>query len=583
MDTNKYLNTITYADRIADTSKPPITVILPRDATIPERDWNTTIYREYAKFTIEEDRLTDLNITQDIYSIMLDTFTINGKQWNQEPVRKNWYKNNNDDLRIQMSELINTTIKSLKSRAPTPLLYGKPQKLLCLSYSTPGSEPIMAMMYPGTIKLDQDIRSSKVPADFTNKIIDTMVGLLYTSPEMCTYQMRPLTRTFSNRSDVLMRFKAKYINGDGMNTAYGADLLKSYIEGPTPPFNRYCMALWDIEKHIIAGWILFEVIYTTDPDTYTSEIHKYFDKYIHITAFCGNIPAGSTGATTFIAMLMDLCKKNPTVYPGIILDSVTNIETILLYYSLGFRSVLYHADPTIPNSNTAVFVKGEQLMVWNADPTGTNFPSTEYDIHPSTPSVLLDRVRKYNRHGIWTRGFEPKTRYLDDIRAFIAIATKGYPLKPYINGIAVEDVRYIHQSELYKRFKKWMKNHTNTTIKRFEGKGKGKRLQYHGGDGPESLVPYVYTKPSSTYQEYINGTLNNPIYRVDDPTFLNINIHDSPYEDETFDEVDDENEYDADDEYETSTDSTIPKGFGFYKKRSRKNHKRYTKKKKVND
>ena len=82
------------------------------------------------------------------------------------------------------------------------------------------------------------------------------------------------------------------------------------------------MLFWDIEEHVIAGWIIFESISQDVRTSYLNFIHSSFDKYIHISSFCGNIPARSNGATTFIAMLMDLCKKNPTHYHGIILDSV---------------------------------------------------------------------------------------------------------------------------------------------------------------------------------------------------------------------------------------------------------------------
>lgn len=539
MDTPKYLNTITYNDRLNDRSKRPLNPILPRPPHIPIRNWKRVIYPEYSMFKKEENRLSN---EVDMYASMSDTFTINGQKWNDTTVRDQWYANNNMDLQIQLSELIEILIPALYLPPNEILLYGFPQKLLCLSFATPDSDNLLGMLDSigcFNIKLDTDIDTTLVPTHLANQILSTISGLLYTSQDMCTYQSRALTRTFSDRSDVLMRFKSYYIDGSGMNTSYGASKIDTMAYGlyridpithtrvlVDPPKNNYVMAFWDVERHVIAGWILFELISDVVPESYTNNIHKSFNNYIHISAFCGNITAGSSGATTFIAMLMNLCKLHPTRFHGIILDSVSIIETLLLYYSLGFRSVLYHEDPSIPHSNTTVYVKGEHLMVWNADPTLPNFPSAEFDIHPTTPSILLDKVRLVNRMGIWNGRFE-SVRPLDDLRAFIAIATKGFPLNPVVNGMVVEDYRFIHQNKLYKDFKKWMKNTTgNNTrrVTRIPHRGGG---YYIGGDGPESLVPYLYTKPSVIYYQYTHGTLNNATYRMDDPTF---GYMDSSYE-----------------------------------------------------
>lgn len=553
MDIPKYLNTVTYSDRLIDPTKPPIIMRKPRPAGLPERDWQSVIYTEYTDFTKEEYRLETLKPASNIYSVMDPAFTINGQPWKDRRVRQDWYNNNNLDLRIQLSELIDTAINSLIPTAITPLLYGKPQKLLCLSFSTPGSAPIMPMFDLcgcHNIKLDLDIDTTSAPPDLANQIMYKIMGLLYTSTEMCTYKSKPLTRTFSNRSNILLRFKSDYIEGEGMSSSYGADSIKSFVEGSytrtpsglvykAPPENNFLMVYWDIEQHVIAGWIVFEQVYDVIPDSYHNDIHKSFNNYLHISAFCGNTPESSTGATTFIAMFMDLCKKYQDHFPGIILDSITNIETLLLYYSLGFRSVLYHENLAIPDSNTVVYVGTEHLMVWNANPALPYFPSAEYDIHPTTPSVSLDKVRKFDRAGKWTTRFEPGVRYLDDIRAFIAIATLGYPLSPVISGVPVADVNYIHQSKLYKQFKQWMKDPTKTTIQRFTAPAL-RVGPVIGGDGPESLVPELYTKPSMIYDQYVSGTLRNPTYRVDDPTFGNTTM--------------DVYSYDADNEFSPTSD-----------------------------
>ena len=555
MDVPKYLNTVTYSDRLIDPTKPPIIMRKPRPSGLPERDWKSVIYKEYDDFTTEEYRLESLHPTSNIYAVMDPSFTINGQPWKDRLVRKDWYTNNNLDLRIQLSELIDTAMISLKPSAPPPLLYGKPQKLICLSFATYPSSPIMPMFdHCGchSIKLNDDIDTTIAP-DLANQIMYKIIGLLYTSTEMCTYKSKPLTRNFSNRSNILLRFKSDYIDGEGMSSSYGASMIQSFVEGSStrtraglvvkpPPENNYLMVYWDIEQHVIAGWIVFEYVNDVTPDSYHNNIHKSFNNYLHISAFCGNTPENSTGATTFIAMFMDLCKKYPDPFPGIILDSITNIETLLLYYSLGFRSVLYHENPAIPNSNTTVFVEKEHLMVWNADPTLPYFPSAEYDIHPTTPSVSLDKVRKFDRAGKWTTRFETGVRYLDDIRAFIAIATLGYPLSPVISGVPVADVNYIHQSKLYKQFKQWINDPTKSTIKKFTAPALRVGTVI-GGDGKESLVPELYTKPSIIYDQYVSGTLRNPTYRVNDPTFGNT--------------IMDDYSYDADNEYSPTSGNDI--------------------------
>jgi hypothetical protein len=557
LNTDKYLNTITYAERLADTSKIPIDPVLYRPPDIPERDWQTTIYPEYVLFTNEEDRLSD---KPSIYAAMSDTFTINGHQWNKNATRTKWYHDNNTDLQIQLSGLINTMLSSLKPTSPEPILYGFPPKLLCLSFSPPDSAPIIDMFtLEGcpTIRIDNDIDPALVPPDFINKMVYTISGLLYTDPEMCSYQSRALTRTYSDRSDILMRFKSTYIDGSGMHTSYGADTMIKLINGYTqtdpatgtrvhkpPPNNNYFMIFWDIENHVIAGWILFEYISNRIPESYKNNIHLHFDTYLHVSAFCGNIPAKSNGATTFIAMFMHLCKRHPTLFHGIILDSIDIIETLLLYYSMGFRAVLYREQPSIRDSNTTVYVKGEQLMVWNADVSAPYFPIDQFEIHPVVPSVRLDKVRLLSTDGSWFGRFQTtnelagSTAYvhpLDDLRAFIAIATKGYPLKAIVDGIAVEDVTYIHKSKLYKEFKKWMTDRSNNTrrVSTFGPRGGGygrssssssssSRSRGYGGNGSESLVPYLYTNPSNIYYKYTHGTLDPRLYKLNDPTFVEI-------------------------------------------------------------
>jgi hypothetical protein len=518
MNTDKYLNPVmTLKRRLKDTSKPPINIILDRPDGVTERDWKTQIYLEYETYK------------EDPY----------------------WLEQNNYDLRIQMSELVDLTLNSLKSsKKKDTLLYGNTKKLLCLSYATNGSEPLLRMMnFVGNNNInfnihmynekDIDIDKSQVSSDFTNKIIDTIVGLLYTNPYMCVYKKHttsaPLTRKHSDRSDKLIKFKEYYINGEGMNVEIGADKLNSFITEPDKSINHYFMLFWDIEEHVIAGWIIFESILKDQPTSYSDVIHSSFDKYIHISSFCGNIPARSNGATTFIAMLMDLCKKNPTHYHGIILDSVIIIETILLYYSLGFRSVLYKDEYSIGNSNTTVYVDHEQLMVWNANPIGPYFPVDTYTIHPSTPSFNLDQgprshIVTFDNKSRWTFNNNKGEITLHDIRAFITIATKGFPLNPFTNGSPVDDAHRIHQTPLYTKFKEWMKANYAPSSRRITGKGgraksrrsrRSRRIKYWGGS--EYLVPdEVYTKDSTIYKHYIEGTLYDPnnIYVKDDKTTL---------------------------------------------------------------
>lgn len=553
MDTSKYLKTIKLRARLRERAKdkynPPI--ILERPDYLPERDWETVIYPEYKEYTENPDSL--------------------------EP---GWLENNHEDLRIQMSELVNTTLTSLKiSKKKNTLLYGNTNNLLCLSYATNESEDLLRVMtYIGINNInvninmsnedDIDIDKSKVSTDFTNKIINTIVGLLYTSPNMCVYNSSPLTRSYSERSNNLIKFKEHYINGDGMTVEIGANILKSFIDKSPQPVNHYFMLLWDIEKRVIAGWIIFESILEDVPTSYSNSIHSSFNQYIHITSFCGNIPARSNGATTFIAMLMYLCKVQPEQYHGIILDSIIIIETILLYYSLGFRSVLYKKEDSIGNSNTTVYVDQEQLMVWNADPEGPYFPLDKYMIHPSTPSSNLDKgprkdISTDGRISRWTFDDKKGEISLRDVRAFIAIATKGFPLKrrhPDIN-----------ESPLYKEFEHWIAKYPPSSryiigkggrgrSRRIMGKGgrgrsrrikRGGMIRYGNPVGPLYLVPDdVFTKYSKIYEYYVEGTLNihdrKNIYVKDDHTFLDFVVDDSEGEDMDGAEMDGEDMEDLD-------------------------------------
>jgi hypothetical protein len=49
----------------------------------------------------------------------------------------------------------------------------------------------------------------------------------------------------------------------------------------------------------------------------------------------------------------------------------------------------------------------------------------------------------------------------------------------------------------------------------------------HGGDGPESLVPYLHTVESVIYEKYVDGTLSGTTYRLDDPTFSSVMEYDA--------------------------------------------------------
>ena len=320
-------------------------------------------------------------------------------------------------------EELSDDISGIIDNTPTPVyLYGPHRKLLCLSYSTPGSNDMMGHMKAcnlETIELTTDIPSGST-ASALNILYSVIVYLEDpTNLKMCTYPELPPNPGQRLTHLGIMTYGKRYLaKNKGMRTMYGGDVLMEYyidIDQPSNTIslntvnpNNYFMFFWDTTENIIAAWILIEYIEKGvggQPDKGIHDnIHADFNHYIHITAFCGNTPAGSSGATTFIAMLMHLCISSGTVYEGIVLDSVTNVETLSIYYALGFRSI-------IEKGGNAVYADSNHIMVWRNPNPGCSFPDTKYEIHRNTPS------RRIDPHG-----------GLSDFRVFLAIAMYGYPL-----------------------------------------------------------------------------------------------------------------------------------------------------------
>lgn len=348
--------------------------------------------------------------------------------------------NRNDDLVTsgytpavsQLAPIINSKLEDVFREDPRKLIaYGGDLVPFVFGTNSSSEVPLQRRFTEsGSLFIDLPITDAK-----THTILNGVMAVLKTNPKMCTYGAElthPLSPTSNSLHDIpeeisqreAPRFIATAASvGKGINPKYVIGHIKDIINNRVE--NEYFIFMWDINNQIVTGFMYFELVRHENPPQ--NLIHRNFNRFFHITAFCGNIPHNARGALLMPAMLMKVCRNFPNTIPdgynGIILDSVSILSTLTLYNSIGFQIV------TNPLTNHAIYVLNEILMVWCvSNPQFITEPDADRLGISSLTSITKDDL--YNIRGRATQPLPPEVENAPGgIKLYIT--TEGFPDNRY--------------------------------------------------------------------------------------------------------------------------------------------------------
>jgi hypothetical protein len=301
---------------------------------------------------------------------------------------------------------------------PEPIkVYGATNNLLMLGVATTHVDVFNAMsafnmpcIRITQLNLAADPTYPANPMGYGGLLLQNLIAYMNAQTNMCYYSgtaaAAPPTHSFRSRSLI------DYIKSrpGGMRVAYASNILQTWATDPMAHPHRYGLFLWDCTTNHLAGFIMFKYIDATTPATYEPHPeHMPFHNYLHVLTFCANQVTATRGMTILIAILRAVCLTTPLV--GIVLDSISSLQTLLTYYAIGFRScVRFIGAPHDYRANAnwrALYSGPEHVMAWIKP--GSRPPNDHGLLH-TVPEVVMD-----------------PTNQLNDLRAFILIALHGCP------------------------------------------------------------------------------------------------------------------------------------------------------------